>query len=661
MPTEKISMLTDDDRQEDIGARIRQDLWNPIQRFIHLMTKSAPLLILVVIIYLIYKGFVFHTESGFLYHYENMINGEIQVYQQPGTYFKIPLATNVTRYYQVWTVNFGSRFTGKQILEKGAIQLRFADNYTAKIPAIFRYKLSLNPGKTKMIHREFTNFYNLIDSLLIPISRSVMVSTATQYTGEEFFQGGLNSFRVQLLDQLQYGLYVTEPQVQKIEQLDGIPQRTSTLKIWKPVKDAEGKIKRMDNPLDVYGIEVTQVELGVPVPEQELNQLLVDEKRFDRLANEKANERALVLEEQDIQLAHIEKDKQMQLANIQKEKETQLANIEKMTETDKANKVKELVIVEEEKRIQLAQKARELALLQKQFDIVQANNDIEKAEEEKRLAIAVAIAKAKKEEELALALATIKARKAEELVVAKANEKIQLTKKAEELAIVKEEEKIKLAQIEQEKNMQLAQKAKELTLVQDEQKIELAKKAEELALVQEEQKIRLAQVEADQKVQLANKARKLVIVTEEQKVQLAHKAQELALVEADKNIQVANQAKELAIAKANREIQQANLEAAQFEANVIREKGIAEAEILKAKYEARISEMYLAELKKEIALIMYPNLKGITVTMPHNVVNLGGDKAHNLPSNLDVLSSFATIGVMEKLEKQATETQPPTE
>jgi hypothetical protein len=40
--------------------------------------------------------------------------------------------------------------------------------------------------------------------------------------------------------------------------------------------------------------------------------------------------------------------------------------------------------------------------------------------------------------------------------------------------------------------------------------------------------------------------------------------------------------------------------------------------------------------------------------MPHNIINLG-DKDNKLQTNLDVLSSFATLGVMESLEKKALE------
>ncbi len=266
------------------------DLRSFPQTLINLLKKWWLVIIFLVVIYLILRSSIFMTESGHVYVYENMLTGQIKVYDSSGIHFKIPFSP-VTRYKQVWTVNFGNRFTGKQILEKGPIQLRFADSYTANIPVIFRYKLPRNQNYIIRIHREFSSFYNLIDSLLIPISRSVTVMTATQYTGEEFFLGGLNTFRMQLLDQLQYGIYETERRQFDVEQRDLIapgPQEQSTppkitrLKLWKtvPIKGPDGEIKRMDDILDNYGIEVIQVDLGVPVPEQELERRLADRKRL---------------------------------------------------------------------------------------------------------------------------------------------------------------------------------------------------------------------------------------------------------------------------------------------------------------------------------------------------------------------------------------------
>ncbi len=625
---------------------IYHDFRTSIQTVLKVVKKFGLIILLGLIIYFMVSSSVFRTQSGYVTIYENQLTGQIKVFYDPGIHFKIPFISQVTRYNQVWTVNFGTPFAGKQILEKGPIKLRFADSYTAQIPAIFRYKLPLNKDILKRIHQDFNDFHNLIDSLLIPISKSVMVSTATQYTGEEFFLGGLNTFKSQLRTQLQYGIYETERQQVEVEQRDlaGLfqdeskSQRTTSLKIWKtmPIKDADGDFKRMDNPLVDYGITVTQVELGVPIADQELAQLLDDKKRFDRIANQKADELALILEEQKIKLADISKEERTQLALIRKEQKTQLAieakqktiqlaQEDRNQEFQLAQKATSLALVKEEEKIKLAKKAEEL-LLEKE------DAKIELAKKEKLLVIELATTKARKEEELVIQQEDEKIKLAQQAK----EQKIMLAKKAEELALEQEDEKIKLAQ-----------QAKE-------QKIMLAKKAEEFALVQEQQKIQMAQVQKDEQIQLAQEATNLALVQKSKEIQLAKKDQELAVVEQEKKIQVAKKSQELAIAQANQDIQKANLEAAQFEAKVTREQGLAAADVLKAQYEARIPELYQAEIQKEIAAIIYPNLKGLHVTMPHNIVNLG-DKNAPLQTNLDVLSSFATLKVMEGLENKALE------
>jgi hypothetical protein len=695
------------ERSDTFPRIIYHDLRSSIQTVINFFKKWWLPIIFLVLIYLILRSSIFMTESSYVYIYENLWTGKVTVYMQTsGIHIKTPFSP-VTRYNQVWTVNFGTRFTGEQILEKGPIQLRFADSYTANIPGIFRYKLPRNEDKLKTIHREFTNFYNLIDSLLIPISKSVMVSTATQYTGEEFFLGGLNTFRTQLLNQLQYGIYETERRQVEVEQRDfaglfqdeSMQRRTTSMKIWKtmPVKGPDGDFQRIDNPLETYGIEVTQVDLGVPVADSELGQLLAAKKSFDRQANDKADELALILEDQKIQLANIKKDEKTQLAHIEKEQRTQLAREAKdkkiqLAKEDKdkkiqtAQKVTELALVKEDEKINLAKKAEALALEKE-------DQKIQLAKKQKVLAIELATTKAKKEEDLIVAQENLKihlanvetetkanlAKKAEALALEKEDEKIKLAqqakeqkillaKKAEALALEKEDEKIKLAKkaealaLEKEdEKIQRAKKATELAIEKENEKIQRAKKATELAIVEEETKIQaakkakeLAIVDKEQSTQLAKKAEALALEKEDEKIQLAKKATELAITEAEKKIQMAKKAEELAVAQAEQKIQKANFEAAQFEAKAIQEKGVAEANVLKAKYEARLPELelYKAEIQREIAQLIYPNLNGINVTMPHNVVNLG-DNNTPLQTNLDVLSSFATIGVMEGLEKKA--------
>ncbi|OAD23604.1 Band 7 protein, partial [Candidatus Thiomargarita nelsonii] len=415
------------------------DYRRTVQIMTSLIKKFLIYIIIPLLLFLIIKAAFFMSESGHIYLHENTWMGKINVYYEPGVHGKIPLFSRVTRYAQVWTVDFGTKFAGTQIRQKPAITLRFADTYTAKIPATFRYKLPQNPDKIKMIHREFRDFHNLIDSQLIPISRDVIVNTATQYTGEEFFQGGLNQFKRELEDQLRNGLYQTELKKVEVEEMEltslvslGDQEKSNTSYVWKtvPILGHDGKRIHQRNPLDDYGIEVIQVTLGVPVPEPALENLLTEKKRL---------------------------------------------------EVDEIEKTREFFLVLEEQKIQLAKKEKESALLQKQLDIVQDELKIKKATKEGELAIAVVVAKTRKEEELAIALATTKAQKEEELIVAQEEEKIQLAMKERELAIVKKEQEI-----------QLAKKAKELAIVQKEQEIQLAKKATELAIVEDEQKIKLA-------------------------------------------------------------------------------------------------------------------------------------------------------------------------
>jgi len=530
------------------------------------------LAILAVIGFLFWNS-VFVTESGYIYHFQDRIMRKESVIFVPGLHFRLPFSFRVTRYTRAWTVSFGDFYSGYQVRRKGPLKITFADSYTAAIPANFRFKLPGEKDSEKWIiriHQDFRSFDELIDSLLIEIARDVAVNTATQFTGEEFFLGGFNQFKAALADQLRDGVYKTERKQFEVEEMGlariGIGQEKSTQMqkttklVWKtvPIRGEDNKVVRLENPLDYYGIEVTQITLGEPVAERQLQTMLVDNK-------------GLVAER--IKAVQTQETTREQAKTVQLKFE-----IERIRDSQK--KINE----------------KEMALIDKQREIEEAKKQAEKE--------------------------IVEYEKAKDLV---------FIQKAKELVIVQENQKI-----------ELAEKAKNLAVVQAGEKIQLAKKAEELAIV-----------EAEQKIQLAKKAEELAIVEAERKIQLARRAKKLAIVEAEKKIQLAKKSEELAVSQANKEIQKANFESAQFEAQAIQETGIAEAKIIKAKYDALNPDIYMAEIKRDIAGVIYPNLKGINLTMPHNIVNLGADKESHLQTNLDVLSSFATIGVMDSLEKKA--------
>merc|ERR1719359_743090 len=179
----------------------------------------------------------------------------MDVYNEPGLHRRVPFFSSVTAYKQVITQSFEGR---------DEVTARFADTYVGHIPVTFRFKMPTKPEQVLKVHREFRSEHNLVASLLMRNAENVTVITATQYTGEEFFQGGLNQFKTQLADQLQNGIYLTERKQVEIEQTD-------LAAVGSDSSDVPGERRGAENPLHQYGIDVTQVLISDPRPEDNLN------------------------------------------------------------------------------------------------------------------------------------------------------------------------------------------------------------------------------------------------------------------------------------------------------------------------------------------------------------------------------------------------------
>lgn len=314
-----------------------------------------------------------------------------------------------------------------------------------------------------------------MDALLTKNARDVTVITATQYTGEEFFQGGVNQYKVQLTDQLRDGIYETRRTQVVVEDTtiaavstenrDANRLEETQRKIWKNViqTDRDGNPRRLESPLEEYGIAATQVTIGKPDPSPRLESLL-------------DNKRELVA--------------------------TRIAAIEQLQ-----------------------------------------------------------------------------------------------TAEAQAQAVQQQEE------IEKRRLTQIAQREKDLAVIAAQQQV---------AVAQEE-------------------ARKQEVERER-----------------DKNLAAIDKQRELEIAEANRDIQEANALAAEFEAQALLEVGLAEAEVERAKLEAKqaASDIYMAEIQRDIARVMYPALDGVTIDMPDFYAG-GGEGA--APNSLEV---FTTLGALEQIQQR---------
>ncbi len=179
------------------------------RQILHRGIKAAVFSIPLIALGLTINSSVLMTDAGYSYVHQNNITGELDVFTDPGIHFRMPFLSKITKYDQVITVSFGNN-AGEDFYQRlDPVQVRFADTYIGQIPVTFRFKLSNDPEAVKKMHREFRNNSNLIDALLVKNARNVTVITATQYTGEEFFQGGLNQFKSKLGDQLREGIYLT--------------------------------------------------------------------------------------------------------------------------------------------------------------------------------------------------------------------------------------------------------------------------------------------------------------------------------------------------------------------------------------------------------------------------------------------------------------------
>jgi len=326
------------------------------------------------------RNSVLMTDAGVTYVVQNNITGSLEVYTEPGLYRRVPFFSSVTPYRHVITSNFDGR---------DAVTARFADTYVGHIPVTFRFKLPANPDSVRKMHREFRSESNLVQSLLNRNAANVTVITATQYTGEEFFQGGLNQYKTQLADQLQNGIYLTERKQVEVEQTDlapvGADQEEGSVRgpklikakqlVWKtvPLHDENGHLIRSENPLAQYGIDVTQVLIGDPRPEDNLDRLLMDKKRLvaERIKTVQEQETSKAQARTEQLKKEIQRTKEVQDAQRQKE----LAVISQQREVEVAKQIAERETIEQRKMQDLAaiQKEKELAVAKAELNIQKAN------------------------------------------------------------------------------------------------------------------------------------------------------------------------------------------------------------------------------------------------------------------------------------------------
>lgn len=333
-----------------------------------------------------------NAKMGYTYVYQNAVTGESKVYHGPDFIFKPPFIANITEYKNDTTLTFSNTAeTDDDILtsKNNPIKVAFADTYKADLILSARMVLPLEDEKVLKLHNAFRSYDNLVSSLYSKTMVDVAVNTATQFTAEEVFQGGLNGLKSAIEDQSSLGVYVTERRKVRgesgmTEQVDIGKAKTDSalvekaVYVWKaiPMLNRDGKVRRTKNPLTQYGVQVSQVNLAEPVPEPLLEKLLNTKKTLvaEKIASIQMQENAKT----NIETSKLEgeanrvKAEQAQLVNadaeiIQIKKEVQLAEQQALKEIVEQQKLADLAKIDKAKELQIAkdnegiQKANEVA------------------------------------------------------------------------------------------------------------------------------------------------------------------------------------------------------------------------------------------------------------------------------------------------------------
>ena len=116
------------------------------------------------------------------------------------------------------------------------------------------------------------------------------------------------------------------------------------------------------------------------------------------------------------------------------------------------------------------------------------------------------------------------------------------------------------------------------------------------------------------------------------------------------DLAVIDKKKELQVAKANEGIQQANERAAKFEAQSKLHNGLADAKILKAKYDAYDKTLYSMEIQRDTMINVTKNLKDVKIQMPQ--ISIGGGLNGKSVNSMDTILQTIGIDKLNQIQQQ---------
>ena len=342
------------------------------------------------------------VKMGYIAVYQNAVTGQKKVYHGPDFIIKPPFIASITEYKKDTTLSFSPHDEGDSddiyTSANNPIKVAFADTYKANLIVNARMVLPTTDDQMISLHEAFRNYPNLVNSLYTKTMVDVAVNTATQFTAEEIFQGGLNGLKSAIEDQSNHGVYVTERKRVKAEsevtdRADAGEKKTDSeakhkqVYVWKaiPKRDRNGKVRRTKNPLTQYGVQVTQVNLAEPIPEKLLEKLLSTKKTLvaEKIASIQKQENAKT----NIETSKLEGEANRVIAEQKRlvVADAEIIDLKKQVKVAEQQALKEIVEKQKEADLAIIEKGKELQIAQANEGIQQANEKAAKYEAQAKL------------------------------------------------------------------------------------------------------------------------------------------------------------------------------------------------------------------------------------------------------------------------------------
>ena len=315
---------------------------------------------------------LFTLEGGQL-GMERTPTGKLVGHMSPGIKFKVPYAASLYKYNEVTTVTYSQESSDASSSNKPFL-VTFGDGYSAAIEASFRVEMPTNPEKFVSLHKAFKRYDNFVNNGIEKFTNELLTNTASQFTGETFVQGGLNEFKMKVLDQAKNGLYVTKRVPVRLntqranvglkKDEAGKTEKSEAVKYITVIqRDESGKPLRIANPLAQYEVTISQVTINGFTPDKELAKFIKNKKV-------RIQERAKLIEEQE---------NERQKAITEKLK----GDRERVQAKQKMLKEKDAAVIAAQKKVELEQKEADLQVVRKkkELEVAKANEGIQQANE----------------------------------------------------------------------------------------------------------------------------------------------------------------------------------------------------------------------------------------------------------------------------------------